>query len=80
MKLSYIVLVPTFFINIVALLRATDNNIYFDLGRNILYQLATGEIIYYMKWLGGHWVLMHREPINSLNLTQLIFTTSKRRF
>ena len=37
MKLSYIALVPTIFINIVALLRATDNNIYFDLGRNLLY-------------------------------------------
>jgi hypothetical protein len=32
MKLSYIALVPTIFINIVALLRATDNNIHFNLG------------------------------------------------
>jgi len=32
MKLSYVVLVLTIFINIVALLRATDNDIYFDLG------------------------------------------------
>jgi len=32
MKLSYIALVPTIFINIVALLRAIDNDIYFDLG------------------------------------------------
>jgi hypothetical protein len=31
-KLSYIALVPTMFINIVALLRATNNNIHFDLG------------------------------------------------
>jgi hypothetical protein len=32
MKLSYIALAPTFFINIIVLLRATDNNIYFNLG------------------------------------------------
>jgi len=54
MKLSYIALVPTIFTNIVALLRATDNNIYFDLGRNILYRLATGETVYYAKRLGGY--------------------------
>ena len=62
MKLSYIALVPTIFINIVALLRATNNDIYFDLGRNLLYRLATGEIVYYVKQLGGHWILMHRQP------------------
>ena len=31
MKLFYIVLVPTIFINIIALLKATINDIYFDL-------------------------------------------------
>jgi len=31
-KLSYIALTPTFFTNIVALLRATDNDIHFNLG------------------------------------------------
>ena len=54
MKLSYIALVPTIFTNIVALLRATNNDIYFDLGRNILYRLVTGEIVCYIKRLGGH--------------------------
>ena len=54
MKLSYIALVPTIFINIVALLRAIDNDIYFDLGRNILYRLATSETVCYAKRLGGH--------------------------
>jgi len=54
MKLSYIALVPTIFINIVALLRATNNDIYFDLGRNLLYCLVTGETVYYAKRLGGH--------------------------
>jgi len=54
MKLSYIVLVPTIFTNIIALLRATNNDIYFNLGRNLLYRLATGEIIYYVKRLGDH--------------------------
>jgi len=49
MRLSYIALVPTMFINIVALLRATKNNIYFNLGRNLLYYLATGETVYYAK-------------------------------
>ena len=49
MKLSYITLVPTIFINIIALLRATNNNIHFDLGRNALYRLATGEIVYDTK-------------------------------
>ena len=67
MKLFYIVLVPTMFINIVALLRATDNDIYFDLGRNLLYRLVTGEIVCYAKQLGGHQALMHREP--TLDLT-----------
>jgi len=38
MKLSYI-----------ALLRATDNDIHFDLGWNVLYCLATGKIVYYVK-------------------------------
>jgi len=49
MKLSYVVLVPTIFINIVALLRAIDNDIYFNLGRNLLYRLATGETVCYAK-------------------------------
>jgi hypothetical protein len=67
MKLSHIALVPTIFINIVALLRATNNDIYFDLGRNLLYRLATGETVYYIKQLGGHWILMYREPTNTLD-------------
>ena len=49
MKLSYIALVPTFFVNIVALLRATDNDIYFNLERNVLYHLVTGKTVYYAK-------------------------------
>ena len=53
-KLSHIALVPTIFTNIVALLRATNNDIHFDLGRNLLYYLATGEIVYYVKRLGGY--------------------------
>jgi hypothetical protein len=68
MKLSYVALVPTIFTNIIALLRATDNDIHFDLGRNVLYRLATGEIVYYARRLGGYWALMHREPINTLDL------------
>ena len=54
MKLSYIALVPTIFTNIVALLRAIDNNIHFDLGWNLLYYLATSEIVYYARRLGGY--------------------------
>jgi len=54
MKLSHIVLVPTIFINIVALLRATNNDIYFNLGRNLLYRLVTSETVYYTKRLGGY--------------------------
>jgi hypothetical protein len=54
MKLSYIALVPTIFINIIALLRDTNNNIHFDLGQNLLYRLATSEIVYYIKQLGGY--------------------------
>ena len=54
MKLSYIVLVPTIFTNIVALLRATNNDIYFDLGRNLLYYLATSKTVCYIKRLGGY--------------------------
>jgi len=54
MKLSYIALVLTMFINIVALLRATNNDIHFDSGRDVLYHLVTGEIVYYAKQLGGH--------------------------
>jgi len=69
MKLSYIALAPTFFINIVALLRATDNDIHFNLGRNVLYHLATSEIVCYAKRLGGHWALIYREPISTLDLT-----------
>jgi len=69
MKLSYIALAPTFFINIVALLRATNNDIHFNLGRNVLYRLATSKTVYYEKRLGGYWALMHREPKNTLDLT-----------
>ena len=54
MKLSHIALAPTFFTNIVALLRATDNDIHFDLGWNVLYCLATSKTVYYAKQLGGH--------------------------
>jgi hypothetical protein len=54
MKLSHVALVPTIFINIVAPLRATNNNIYFNLGQNILYRLVTSETVYYAKRLGGH--------------------------
>jgi hypothetical protein len=53
-KLSYIALVPNIFINIIVLLRAIDNDIYFDLGRNLLYRLATGETVCYTRRLGGH--------------------------
>ena len=67
-KLFYIVLVLTIFINIVALLKATKNNIYFDLGQNLLYYLATGKTVYYIKQLGGYWALIYKEPINSLDL------------
>ena len=49
MKLFYIVLVPTIFINIVVLLRATVNNIHFDLRWNLLYHLVMGETVYYIK-------------------------------
>jgi hypothetical protein len=42
------------FTNIVALLRAIDNDIHFDLGWNLLYRLVTGETVYYAKRLGGH--------------------------
>ena len=49
MKLSHVALVPTMFTNIVALLRATNNDIYFNLGQNLLYRLATGEIVYYAR-------------------------------
>ena len=62
MKLSYIALVPNIFTNIVALSRAIDNDIYLNLGRNLLYRLATDETVCYIKRLGGHWALMHREP------------------
>ena len=54
MKLSHVALVPTIFTNIVALLRATNNDIYFNLGRNLLYRLVTSETICYAKRLGGH--------------------------
>ena len=53
-KLSYIALAPTFFTNIIALLRATNNDIHFNLGRNMLYRLATSKTVYYAKQLGGH--------------------------
>jgi hypothetical protein len=54
MKLSHIALVPTIFINIIALLRATTNDIHFDSGRNLLYRLATSETVCYARRLGGH--------------------------
>jgi len=54
MKLSYIALVPTMFTNIVALLRAIDNDIHFNSERNLLYRLATSETVCYAKQLGGH--------------------------
>jgi hypothetical protein len=62
MKLSYIALVLNIFINIIALLRAIDNDIHFNLGRNLLYQLVTSKTVYYIKRLGGHWALIHRKP------------------
>ena len=73
MKLSHVALVPTMFTNIVALLRATDNDIYFDSGRNLLYRLATGETVCYAKRLGGHWTLMHRQPTLD-SITQSTFS------
>ena len=79
MKLSYIALVPNIFINIIALSRAIDNNIHFDLGRNLLYRLATSEIVYYARRLGGYQALMHREPkpIPTLDSTQSTFLTRR---
>ena len=53
-KLSNIALVPTIFINIIVLSKATENDIHFNLGRNLLYYLATGETVCYIKQLGGH--------------------------
>jgi hypothetical protein len=68
MKLSYVVLVPTIFINIVVLLKATVNDIHFNSGQNLLYYLGMGETVYYIKQLGGYWALIYKKPINSLNL------------
>jgi hypothetical protein len=73
MKLSYVALVPTIFINIVALLRATNNNIHFDLGRNVLYHLVTSKTVCYARRLGGYWALIYREPMNTLDLNQSTF-------
>jgi hypothetical protein len=78
MKLSHIALVPTIFTNIVALLRATDNDIHFNSGQNLLYRLATSETVCYIRRLGGHWALMRREPTNSLESTKSVFSTFKR--
>ena len=79
MKLSDVALVPTMFINIVVLLRATVNDIHFNLERNLLYHLVTGKTVYYTKQLGGHWVLIYKKPINSLDLlTQSTFLNFKR--
>jgi len=69
MKLSHVALVLTMFTNIIALLRATDNDIHFNSGRDVLYCLATGETVCYAKRLGGHWALMHREPTSTLDST-----------
>jgi hypothetical protein len=69
MKLFNIALVPTIFINIIVLSRATANDIHFDLRQNLLYRLATGEIVYYTKQLKGYWALIYRKPIDSLDLT-----------
>ena len=60
MKLFYVALVLTIFINIVVLLRATANDIHFDSGWSLLYHLVTGKTVCYTKRPGGHWVLMHR--------------------
>ena len=49
MKLFNVVLVLTIFTNIIVLLRATENNIHFDLGWNLLYYLVIGEIVCYIK-------------------------------
>ena len=54
MKLFDVALVPTIFINIIVLLRATVNDIHFDLRQNLLYHLAMGETVCYIKQLGGH--------------------------
>ena len=77
MKLSNIALVPTIFINIIALLRATINDIHFNLKRNLLYYLVTGKTVYYTKQLGGYWVLIYRKPIDFIDLTQLTFLTGR---
>ena len=76
-KLFNIALVPTMFINIIVLSRATVNDIHFDLGWNLLYYLVTGETVYYTKQLGGYWALIYREPIDFLNSTQLTFLTGR---
>ena len=70
MKLSYIVLAFTFFINIIALLKATENDIYFDLGRNMLYRLATGETVCHIKQLGTNALRAYKFPkiIKPINL------------
>ena len=49
MKLFNIALVLTIFINIVVLLKATANDIHFDLGQNLLYYLVIGETVCYIK-------------------------------
>jgi hypothetical protein len=49
MKLSYIALVPTIFINIVVLLRATANDIHFNSGRNLFYYLVIDKTVCYVK-------------------------------
>ena len=53
-KLSHIVLVLTMFINIIVLLKATANDIHFNLEWNLLYYLKAGEIVCYAKRLRGY--------------------------
>ena len=69
MKLFKVALVLTIFINIIALLKAIVNDIHFDLRQNLLYRLAIGETVCYAKQLGGHWALIYREFMDSLDLT-----------
>ena len=77
MKLFDVALVLTIFINIIALLRATVNDIHFNLRQNLLYCLAIGEIVCYIKQLGGYWALIYKKPIDFLDLTQSTFLIGK---
>jgi len=57
MKLTWVAYIPGFFTSVVGLSRSRSLGIYFDSGRDCLYQKKASNVVCLLQYRGGHWLV-----------------------